>query len=443
MHTREQAKAIIDRVLSLSKADEISIRLSGGTTSHLRFARNATSTSGSYQGPSLNIASSFGKRTGSVKVNQFDTDSLKRALRRSEELASLAPEDPEHMPALNRQNYPAVAGFSQKTADHGAEKLADWVNTCIGQAESAGVKAAGYSQTTARYSCVANSRGLFGYHQSSGAYLSETARTDDDTGSGWAATASHRIEDIDAPLISRTAVNKAKLSAKARPIEPGKYVTILEPACVANLIAMAVWFMGKRAADEGRSYFSAAAGGNRIGEKLFDERIHIYSDPADPNVPGSPWGSDGVPQTRRDWIKGGVLENLHVDRYWAKKTGVEPIPQPANLIWKGRRGSVDDLVASTERGILVTSLWYIRPVDRRTLLFTGITRDGVFWIENGKIAHPVQNLRWNESPINVLGNLDAMSASQRVAPRNWRTATAMLPAIRVKEFQFTSRSEAV
>ena len=203
------------------------------------------------------------------------------------------------------------------------------------------------------------------------------------------------------------------------------------------------WFMNARAADEGRSYFSAPSGGNRLGEKLFDERVNIYSDPTDPMAPGAPWGQDGLPQERRAWVENGVLKHLMTDRYWAQKSGVAPVAFPSNVIMRGGSGTVDDLVASTERGVLVTSLWYIRPVDPRTMLFTGITRDGVFWIENGKISHPVQNLRWNDGPLTLLSRLDKMSATVRVSPRPWRSANTAVPALRVKEFHFTSVSEAV
>ena len=443
MLTRDQAKAITDRVLALSKADEVSINLSGGTTSHLRFARNTPSTSGSNEAPSLEIESTYGKRTGSVTINQFDEESLARGVRRSEEIARLAPEDPEHMPVLAPQRYVEGPGFSQSTADHGAENLANWAATCINDAQSSGLVAAGFTQATAGYSCIANSRGLFGYHRATGAYLSETVRTSDGTGSGWASASSHRMEDIDAGAMSKTAMAKARTSAQPKPLDPGKYVTILEPACVANLVRMMGWFMNARAADEGRSYFSAPSGGNRLGEKLFDERVNIYSDPADPMTPGAPWGQDGLPQERRAWVENGVLKHLMTDRYWAQKSGVAPVPFPSNVIMRGGSGTVDDLVASTERGVLVTSLWYIRPVDPRTMLFTGITRDGVFWIENGKISHPVQNLRWNDGPLTLLTKLDKMSATVRVPPRPWRSANTAVPALRVKEFQFTSVSEAV
>lgn len=443
MMTREQAKTITDRVLSLSKADEAQLNLRGGTTTNLRFARNTPSTSGSSGDSTLTITSTFGLRSGTVTVNQFDDSTLTSAVLRSEDMAKLAPEDPEHMPVLGPQEFAEIAGFSQKTADKGAEMSVEGAAVSIEQARAAGLIAAGFTETSAGYSCIASSRGLFGYHRATSAYIAQTVRTQDGTGSGWVCASSHEIGDIDFAEVSRTAITKAKMSASPKPLAPGKYVTILEPACVANLLAMMTFSMNARRADEGRSFFSSPKGGSRVGEKLFGDSVTVQSAPADARAPGAPWGSGGLPQEPRTWIDKGVLTSLMVDRYWAQKTGQKPVPRPSNILFSGGQDSVADLIASTERGVLVTSLWYIRSVDPRSLLFTGLTRDGVFWIENGKISHPVQNFRWNDSPISVLSNIEAMSAPIRVPPRPWRANNFMIPALKVKEFHFSSVSDAV
>ena len=443
MIDRERARAVTDAVLALSKADEARVELTESEVTHLRFARNAPSTSGTYTEPALTIWSSFGKRTGSVTVSQLDPASLAEAVRRSEELARLAPEDPEHMPVLGPQTFADTPAFDVDTAERGAEVLAEGVGRCVEDARKAGLEAAGFTETVAEAQAVASSRGLFGYHRNTRAYVSETARTPDGSGSGWASAADHRIGKVDYGAVSRTAVAKAQASQAPRPLPPGEYVTILEPACVANLLQLMTFFMNARNADEGRSYFASPQGGNRRGEKLFPDNVHIYSDPQDPLAPAAPWGADGLPQQRRDWIAGGKLANLYVERFWASKQGVEPIPRPSNLIMRGGTSSVDDLVASTKRGLLVTSMWYIRFVDPRTLLFTGLTRDGVFWIENGKIQYPVQNFRWNESPIHLLKHIEGMTAPVRVPPRPGRDVNVVVPGLKVSSFHFTSVSEAV
>lgn len=443
MFDKKRSREIAQKVLSFSKADEAHVSLDSGWTTHLRFARNSPSTSGNFSNPSLTVRSTFGKRTGTATVNQFDDKTLQAAVRRAEQLARVSPEDPEKMPALAQQTYLETNGFSQATADGGAEKMVDGVATCIKEAADNGLTSAGFAMTSARASSIANSNGLFAYDRSTTAYISETARTKDATGSGWASQSSHQASDIDYGKLARSAASKAKGSAKPRSLAPGKYVTILEPACVANLVGMMMWSMSARSADEGRSYFSAKGGGNRLGEKLFGDQVNVYSDPADPLAPARPWTGSGLPQRRRDWVNSGTLANLTYDRYWAAKQKKEPVPFPSNMIMTGGKGSLDDLIASTKRGVLVTSLWYIRSLDPRTLLYTGLTRDGVFWIEDGKIAHPVTNFRWNDSPISVLKNIDAMTASVRIPPRPRRSANTVVPALRLKEFHFSSVSEAV
>lgn len=444
MLDQEQARALCTSILARSKADECHVSLSGGRTTHLRFARNSPSTSGEHTGVEVSISSVFGKRTGSVTINQVDDASLTEAVRRSEEIARLAPEDREHMAALPPQTYASVDhGFDPDTAERGAERLAAGVGRCLADATKAKLVAAGFTETNAGFRAIATSSGNFGYHRSTGCYAAETARTADGQGSGWASASAVRAADLDYAGVSAAATRKAAASVAPRPLAPGSYVTILEPACVANLVGNLAYSMGARSATEGRSYFSTPNGGTRLGETLFGPDIDIYSDPMDPVAPGTPWGNDGLPQRRVDWCKGGVLTTLRANRYWAQLKGVDPVPMPSNLIMKGGTDSIDDLVASTERGVLVTSLWYIRSLDPRTMLYTGLTRDGVFWIENGKIAHPVTNFRWNDSPIAVLKNVVGMSRAVAVPPRPQRSTTTVVPALKVKAFNFASVSEAV
>lgn len=444
MLTEAEARKLCDQILALSKADEASVSIGAGRRTNLRFARSSPSTSGERDGVSIRIESVFGKKSGSVAVNQTDPATLEAAVRRSEELARLAPEDPEHMPALGAQTYtPVPHAFDADTAAAGGEAIPAGVAVCLKDAIDRKLVAAGFAQTSAEVDAVATSRGLFGYHRSTSASVSETVRTADARGSGWAASASSRAAAVDYAGVSRRAIDKAVASAEPRPLEPGSYVTILEPACVADVLGLMTFALDARSADEGRSYFSTPGGGTRLGEKLFGDEITIHSDPLDPDAPGSPWGADRVPQARTTWIERGTLAALRHDRYWADKKGVAPLPYPSNLIMQGGTGSLDDLIASTERGVLVTSFWYMRTLDPRTLLYTGLTRDGVFWIEKGKIAHPVSNFRWNESPIAVLKNTVAMSKAAPTATRSSDSATAVVPALKVSAFNFASVSEAV
>ncbi len=443
MLSEQETKKIIDKVLSFSKAEEAEVTLGGGTTAHLRYARNTPSTSGTAANVVVNVRSTFGKKSGSASINQLDDQSLRDVMKLSEELAQFSPEDPEFMPALGPQKYPNVKSYFESTAKIGPEFLANGAAECIRQASEKKLIAAGFVRTGVGFNAIGNSKGSFGYHRATSVYFSETVRTAEGDGSGWVTRGGNKAEDLNFKQLSRIAVDKAVMSAKPRELAPGKYVTILEPSCVADLIQSIGFAMDARSADEGRSFFSKLAGGNRIGEKLFPDFVNIYSDPTDPTVPGSPWSAGGLPQRRVDWIKNGVVNNLSYSRYWAEKQGKEPVPPPSNIIVKGDTDSLEDLIRSTKAGVLVTSFWYIRPVDPRTFLLTGLTRDGVFWIENGKIAYPVMNFRWNDSPVAVLKNIEAMSKEIRIPPRESQSTNIAVPALRVKEFNFSSLSEAV
>lgn len=443
MLSRDECRAVVDRVLAASRADEVAVDLGGGRTSHLRFARNAVSTSGSFVGDTLTVTSTFGRRSGTATVNQLDDATLELAVRRSEEIARVAPEDPEHVPGPGPQDYLDVDAWSKVTESGGAYRLVDGVELAIAGARATELVAAGFGQFRTGMTCTANSNGLFGTWPSTEASFSETARTPSGTGSGWASSAAVGVESLDFAGISSTAIDKARRSADPRPLEPGRYVTILEPACVANLLWLLVGAMDRRGADEGRNFFSAPGGGTRLGEQVFPETVDIRTDPDDRRVPGRPWGEDGLARTPRDLVRAGTIASLDTDRAWAAKTGIEPVASPANLLMKGAGGGVDDLVRSTERGILITSLWYIRSVDQRTLLHTGLTRDGVFWIEDGEIVRPVTNFRWNDSPVRVLQGVLEMSRAVRVPPRPSGSANTVVPALKVDGFTLSSVSEAV
>jgi predicted Zn-dependent protease len=228
-------------------------------------------------------------------------------------------------------------------------------------------------------------------------------------------------------------------------IEPGRYTVVFEPTAVGNLVQFISRAFNARSADEGRSFFSAADGKNKVGQKVVDERVTITSDPFDPEVAGSPFSGDGSPTKRVVWIENGIVKNLDYDRYWAEKQGREPTGSGGSIRMSGGTQSLDDLIRSTQRGLLVTRFWYLRPVDQRTIMYTGLTRDGTFLIENGKITKPVKNLRFNDSPIFMLNNLEAMGVPERVsASEGGDTGQAiMVPPIKVRDFNFTSLSDAI
>lgn len=438
-----RAREVVERAVAAATADETFVSVEDRDVTHLRFSRNTPSTSGTYTDTTLTVQCSFGARTGSATVNQLDDASIAAAVKRAEELARLAPEDPEHMPVLGPQRYPAVDAYRDGVVDNGPLQLARGVARCIERALDAGVQAAGFGEAHATARAIGSSAGLFGYHRETTAAFSQTVRTADGRGSGWAQHVARSVDALDFADSAEVAIAKAMQSREPRPLDPGVYPVILEPACVANLVGLLMSGLGARAADEGRSVFSRPGGGNRLGERLFPTTITIRSAPADARVPGAPWDGDGVPHRDVDWIRDGVLANLAYDRYWASKAGVAPLPGAANTLMSGGTGTLADLIKSTERAVLITSLWYIRGVDPRTMLHTGLTRDGVFLVEDGAIAHPVTNFRWNDSPIAVLQHVDAMTAPSLVAPRASRSVTMSVPAVRATAFELSSVSDAV
>ena len=347
---------------------------------------------------------------------------------------------------LGPQRYLEVNGFAQSTADISPEVRAKAAFDSINPCKQKNLTAAGYMEDSTGFTAIGNSKGLFGYNKATTVDFSITVRTADGLGSGYAIRDVNDISKLSTKSATEVAMQKALASSSARALEPGKYTVILEPAAAIDLLRNMMGSMDARNADEGRSFLSKKGGETRLGEKLFDERVTIFSDPTHPEVPGSPFtsgggrfgggNSDGRPQEKITWIENGVVKNIYYSRYWADKKGVKAIPPPSNFIMLGGTQSLAELIKNTERGILVTRLWYIRAVDPQTLLYTGLTRDGTFYIENGQIKYPVKNFRFNESPVIMLNNLEAMGAPQRIGGN-------LVPPLKIRDFTFTSLSDAV
>src|SRR5690606_36907164 len=220
-----------------------------------------------------------------------------------------------------------------------------------------------YLNESTNFSAMINTKGLFDYNQSTNVDFTVTMRTNDGTGSGWVTRDYNDIGKFDADEAARVAIDKAVLSKGAQAIEPGKYTVILEPAAASDLLRGLFRSFNARSADEGRSFMSAAGGGNKLGQKIVDERVSLWSDPLHPEVPTRTWNGEGMPLKKTNWIEHGVVKNLSYDRYWASQKGVEPLPSPSNVIMAGGDESLEDMIKGTKKGILVTRFWYIRSVD--------------------------------------------------------------------------------
>jgi predicted Zn-dependent protease len=446
----DQAKALATRILGMARADETRVVIDSGWTGNTRFAGGEITTSGESNDVSVSVVSTIGKRRASATTNVLEDASLKRTVDLAERLAKLSPEDPEIMPELTQQSYGAVRGFIDATANLGAEQRAAAAKQVIDRAAASGrpagdVFVAGYLEANAGTRALSNSKGLFAYHRSTDANLSATVRTPDGTGSGWASAGARNWGAIDPAALGARAAQKAVASRNPTAIEPGMYTVVLEPQAVADLIPLLGGAFNARSADEGRSPFSKRGGGTKVGEKIADERVTLYSDPTDAELLASPFDAEGTPIQRRVWIENGILKNLTYSRYWAQKQGVQPTGGgggfgggfPGGLKMVGGNKSLDELIAGTQRGILITHFFYIRSLDQRTVMLTGLTRDGTFLIENGKISRSLKNFRWNESPLFMLGKIEEIGRAEPTA------SGQVMPSIRAKDFNFTSLSDAV
>ena len=450
--TAEKAKALADRVLASAKADETRVTIDNDWSGNTRFAGGEITTSGESTDTTITVVSTIGKRRASATTNVLEDESIRRTVDLSERLARLSPEDPEIMPELTSQTYAPVRGFIDATANLGGDARAVAAKRVIDRAAEAGraagdVFVAGFLEANAGARALANNRGLFAYHRSTDAELSTTVRTPDGTGSGWASAGARNWAAIDPAALGARAAQKAVASRNPTAIEPGMYTVVLEPQAVADLVPQLGGAFNGRAADEGRSPFSKRdGGGTRVGEKIADERVTLYSDPTDADLLAAPFDGEGFPLKRRVWIENGVLKNLTYSRFWAQKQGKEPTGGgggfggggfPGGLKMNGGTKSLDELIAGTQRGVLVTHFFYIRSLDTRTVMLTGLTRDGTFLIENGKVTRSLKNFRWNESPLFMLNKIEEIGRAEPTS------VGQVMPSLRVKDFNFTSLSDAV
>lgn len=441
--TPEEVKDITDRRLAASRADGCGVEVGGGESLNLRFARNSATSNGAISTVEVTITSHFAQRSGSATVTSLDDGTLDLAQRRSEEIARLAPADPEHMPPLGPQHYSSGIAYDAPTAGLRADRMAQAAKTAIGKAVERGVNATGYNVVGSRFSAMATSAGLFSYDRRTEADFTVTARREDGSWSGWAGGSEFRFGSLDAERIGERAVSKAAYAQPPLDLDPGQYTVILEASAAGEILQYLLWSLDARAADEGRSWLSGKEGTTKLGEKLLDERVTIYSDPAEPQAPAQIFGSEGLPQQRTLWIEGGIVKNLSCSRYWAEKTSRAPRPYPGGLAMIGGSTPVEEMIRNTRRGILVTRVWYSNMLDPRTLLLTGLTRDGNFLIENGQVSGPVRNFRFNESLIAMLGNIDAIGPTTRIHGGDLGSVPVAAPPLLVKRFNFASRSRGI
>ncbi len=441
MLTKEEAWKLAEKVLSFSTFPECSVTLSDSEDVNVRFANNGITTSGFTVERSVVVSSTRDRKTGVSATTQIDDESLRAAVRRSEELAGISPANPEHMPPLEKQEYPPIDKFDEETARARSPVMIPHIRAIIQAALGKKLVAAGFFERSASATATANKNGLFAFGRTADSRLSTTVRTPDGSSSGWASQPAIRISEINGALLAETAISKCLRWRKPVRLEPGRYTVVLEPTAAGDLLGRLGSALGARAAEEGLSFLSKKGGGTHVSEKLFPEIVTLRSDPFDPRLPAMPWTGEGIANRRMTWIDKGVVQNLYYDRYWAAKTGKRPTPYPNAVVLDGTNAALDDLIRATERGLLVTHFWYIRVVNPQTLQLTGLTRDGLFLIENGQVAAPVMNFRFNESPVRLLQNTQKLGRVVRV--RGFEGGSMLAPPLLAADFTFTSISDAV
>lgn len=445
--TEKEAKALCQKILGLVKADDAQVNLNSSAQSHQRFAASTFTTSGASEDTSVTLTVWISKKKGQATSNDLSDGALRTLVGQAEQMARISPVDREYLPTLGPQQYRAPSGYTAATERITPTSRAKAVAEIIAAGKKDALQVAGLYLATDSATASATKNGNFFYDQKSNVSLSTTARTQSGDGSGYFTRSHFDAAKLDTQRIARMAMQKALTSRVPQPLAPGAYPVILEAQAVADLLPLLIPSLDARSAEEGRSAFSAPGGKTRLGEKFFAERVNLFSDPAHVEVPAAAATAEGIPAEKTWLVRNGVVETLLNNRFWAQQKGKTPTPGPVNLILTSATTPVklEEMIAATERGLLVSRFWYIRPVDQRTLTFTGLTRDGLWLIEGGKLKHPVRNFRFNQSVLEMLSanGLDTIGVPERVNRGEGGGLPLLLPPLKLKRFNFSSQSDAV
>jgi predicted Zn-dependent protease len=435
----KELQRIAQRVLKLSQAQETEVDIGAATDALTRFANNTIHQNVAEHTISISVRAVVDGRTARASTNKSDDESLRRVVESAISLARNQPENPDLLPMLKKQKCQNVARFFAATAATTPQDRARAVTKVCKMAEKKKQTAAGIFASGSSHSLLANSRGLMATYQQTRSEFSVTIL--EENSSGWAKSNSPNIRDLDPLELAENASRKATDSRQPREIPPGRYTAILSPAAVLDLVGFLFYDFAGTAVLDKRSCLNG-----RIGKKIFGENITIWDDAYHPLQTGPAFDGEGVPRQKVLLVDRGVPKNLVYARSTAKKMKAKPtghgfsLPNdygeaPMNLVFTGGDQSTDEMVASTERGILVTRLWYIREVDPYEKIMTGMTRDGTFLIENGRVSRGLRNFRFNQGIIELLNNVEALSPSVRASGEE--AFDMVVPAMKVSGFNFT------
>lgn len=418
---------ICRKAVAASTSDDVVATVQVDHDGSTRFANNAITQNVASRGGRLRVQVAFGQRRGEASVTGFDDESVRQAVARAEAIARLAPEDHEHLPPVEPSVYRALPLAVPSTFAADPARRADGVARAIAAVGDSRLRAAGSFTTDNVLMGFANSRGAEGAFSRSQATFTATVVAPDS--SGWARAASSDIDDIDPERVARQAADFARMGAEPKDVPPGEYRVVLAPAAVAEMLTFLLFSARQKDADEGHSAFTG-----KRGTKIVSDRVTLRSVLDDPACPGVPFDQHGVPSDDIDWIVDGELRHLMTSRYWARHTDVPHTPYPLTVRMEGGDKSVEELIGTVERGLYVTRFWYTRFVDPMALLLTGMTRDGLFLIEDGKLTGGARHLRYNDSPLRVLSNVVDLGRPEVVHGY----LTGRFPALVVDGFRFTS-----
>jgi len=425
-----ESEQIIERILDASSAEATVVRIERFEEGATRYA-NSEITQNVVRGDTeVEIQAAFGSRTGKASTNRLDPDSLVACLRRAEAIARTAPPDPEYMPPVEPGPCPTPPTASEATSRFSPADRKEAIERAVAVAEREGMSGAGVFTTATCSEAIGNSTGLFVHNETTEVYVTVSATSPDSV--GWARGCGNDVASLDIEAIARRAVEKARAGRSPREPEPGHYDVVLEPAAVEELLLFFFWYqMDAKATDEKRTFLQG-----KKGTAIAAPSVNIFSDPTWKGLPSRPFTDEGMTLGRVEWIKGGVLENLIYSRFWAKKQGVEPTGSPTNLVMEGGASSIEEMIRSTRRGLLVTRFWYVRAVEPIRDLYTGMTRDGTFLIRDGEIAGPVKNMRFNESAVRLLANIEMLGPQEK----GGEYLSTLIPAVKARDFNFTSKT---
>ncbi|KMS73854.1 peptidase [Streptomyces leeuwenhoekii] len=454
---------IVERALALSRADGCVVIADEHSTANLRWAGNALTTNGVTRGRTLTVVATVdgeeGTASGVVSRSAVTAEDLEPLVRAAEAAARGAGPAEDAQPLVT--GVPGSPDFTDAPAETSSAVFADFapaLGEAFARARAGGRELYGFARHEMVSTYLGTSTGLRLRHDQPTGTLEINAKSPDRTRSAWAGRSTRDFKDVDPAALDAELAVRLGWAERRVELPAGRYETLLPPTAVADLLIYQLWSSSGRDAAEGRTVFSRPGGGTRVGERLGRLPLTLRSDLGEPGLETAPFliahssGDDqsvfdnGLPVRPTDWIRDGELTRLTTTRHSAALTGLPVAPAIGNLVLEGGEDrSLEEMVAGTGRGLLLTCLWYIREVDPATLLLTGLTRDGVYLVENGEVTGEVNNFRFNESPVDLLGRATQAGRTEKTLPREWGDwfTRAAMPPLRVPDFNMSSVSRGV